>query len=110
MAPAADVMQKALAEVEVKAPVVPLVCNVTARPITDPAEIRQRLVEQVTGMVRWTESVQWLVGEGGVTNLAELGAGKVLAGLAKRIAPDAPAVSIGTAADVDAFVASLTAA
>jgi [acyl-carrier-protein] S-malonyltransferase len=109
MAPAAAVMREALAAVEVKAPVVPLVCNVTARPISDPAEIRQRLVEQVTGMVRWTESLQWLTGEGGVTHIAELGAGKVLAGLVKRIAPDVPAVSVGTAADVDAFVADLTA-
>jgi [acyl-carrier-protein] S-malonyltransferase len=107
MAPAADVMREALAAVAVKSPVVPLVCNVTARPITDPDEIRRRLVEQVTGMVRWTESVQWLTGEGGVTHLAELGAGKVLSGLAKRIAAEVPAVSVGTSADVDAFVSEI---
>ena len=104
MAPAAEAMRVALSEVEFKAPVVPLVANVLARPLTDPDQIRFRLVEQVTGMVRWTESVQWLVGEGGVTHLAELGAGKVLSGLAKRIAPDTKAASIGTAADVEAFV------
>ena len=108
MSPAADAMAEALRTVEIRAPVVPLVANVTARPIRDPAEILVRLVEQVTGMVRWTESVGWLVGEGGVTELVELGAGKVLTGLAKRIAPDAAAVSIGTPADVDAFLASLS--
>jgi [acyl-carrier-protein] S-malonyltransferase len=59
-------------------------------------------------MVRWTESVRWLTTDGGVTHLAELGAGKVLSGLAKRIAPDVPAVSVGTPADVDAFVAELS--
>lgn len=107
MAPAAEVMHEALRDVTLRSPVVPLVSNVLARPITDPDEIRRRLVEQVTGMVRWTESVQWLTGEGGVTNLVELGAGKVLSGLAKRIAPDVPAVSIGTPADVDAFVKEL---
>jgi [acyl-carrier-protein] S-malonyltransferase len=90
------------------APVVPVVANVLARPISDPAEIRKRLVEQVTGMVRWTECVQWMTTEGGVTDLVELGAGKVLAGLAKRISPDTPAVSIGTPADVDAFVESVS--
>jgi [acyl-carrier-protein] S-malonyltransferase len=107
MRPAADAMAEALDRVAMQAPLVPLVANVLARPIADPAEIRRRLVEQVTGMVRWTESVQWLTGEGGVTQLLELGSGKVLSGLAKRIAPEASAVSIGTPADVDAFVASL---
>ncbi|HTJ57818.1 MAG TPA: ACP S-malonyltransferase [Devosiaceae bacterium] len=107
MRPAADAMEAALERVAMNAPVVPLICNVTARPISDPAEIRKRLVEQVTGMVRWTESVQWLAGEGGVTNLVELGSGKVLSGLAKRIAPDAAAVAVGTPADVDALVAAL---
>jgi [acyl-carrier-protein] S-malonyltransferase len=107
MRPAADAMAEALDRVEMRAPVVPLVANVTARPIADPDEIRRRLVEQVTGMVRWTESIAWLTGEGGVTDLVELGAGKVLSGLAKRIAPAATAVSIGTPADIDTFVASL---
>ncbi len=107
MQPAADAMRQALAEVTVNAPVVPVIANVLAAPITDPDQIRQRLVEQVTGMVRWTECVGWLVNEGGVTQLVELGSGKVLAGLAKRIAPEVPATSIGTAADVDAFVAEI---
>lgn len=104
MRPAADAMAEALATVTISAPVVPLVANVLARPISDPEEIRQRLVEQVTGMVRWTETVQWLAGEGGVTQLVELGAGKVLSGLARRIDTALTAVSIGTPADVDAFV------
>ena len=91
------------------APVVPLICNVTARPITDPAEIRQRLVEQVTGMVRWTESVSHLTTDLGVTQLVEAGSGKVLTGLAKRINAETAGVAIGLPADIDAFVASLTA-
>ncbi|MFD1252435.1 Malonyl CoA-acyl carrier protein transacylase [Devosia equisanguinis] len=107
MQPAADAMATALAEVSMQAPVVPLVANVLAAPISDPAEIRQRLVEQVTGVVRWTESVSWLTTTGGVTNLVELGSGKVLTGLAKRIAPEATAQAIGTPADIDAFVAQL---
>ncbi|WP_404404368.1 ACP S-malonyltransferase [Pelagibacterium halotolerans] len=104
MAPAAEAMQIALAEVDMKAPVAPVVSNVLAAPISDPAEIRRRLVEQVTGMVRWTESVIWLTGEGGVTALYELGTGKVLTGLAKRIAKDANAQAIGTADDIAAFL------
>ncbi len=109
MQPAADAMASALAEVDMKSPVVPLVANVLAAPISDPAEIRQRLVEQVTGVVRWTESVTWLTSQGGVTNLVELGTGKVLTGLAKRIAADAPAQAVGSPADIDAFVAQLNA-
>ena len=109
MQPAADAMREALAEVQMQAPVVPLVANVLAAPISDPDEIRQRLVEQVTGVVRWTESVTWLTGEGGVTNLVELGSGKVLTGLAKRINPEATAVAINTPADIEAFAASLSA-
>jgi [acyl-carrier-protein] S-malonyltransferase len=84
--------------------VVPLVANVVARPISDPAEIRRRLVEQVTGMVRWTESIGWLAGEGGVNELIELGTGKVLTGLAKRIAPGLTAVAVGTPAEVSALL------
>ena len=106
MQPAAAAMQEALAAVEVRAPVVPVVANVLARPITDPAEIRQRLVEQVTGMVRWTESIGWLAAEGGVDSLVELGAGKVLTGLVRRIDPQLAATTIGTSADIDAFLAS----
>ena len=107
MQPAADAMAAALAEVEMRAPVVPVVSNVLAAPISDPAEIRRRLVEQVTGVVRWTESVTWLTRDGGVTNLVELGTGKVLTGLAKRIAPEATGQAIGSPADIDAFVARL---
>ncbi|KKB85776.1 ACP S-malonyltransferase [Devosia limi DSM 17137] len=109
MQPAAEAMAAALAEVAMQAPVVPLVANVTAFPISDPAEIRQRLVEQVTGVVRWTESVTWLTGQGGVTNLLELGTGKVLTGLAKRINSEATGMAVGTPADIDALVAELSA-
>ena len=109
MRPAADAMAEALDRVAMQAPAVPLVANVTARPITDPAEIRRHLVEQVTGMVRWTESVHWLTTEGGVTQLLELGTGKVLSGLAKRIAPETAASSLGAPADIEAFVAAVNA-
>ncbi len=109
MQPAADAMAAALSEVEMNAPVVPLVANVLAAPISDPVEIRQRLVEQVTGVVRWTESVTWLAQSGGVTNLVELGSGKVLTGLAKRIAPELSAQAVGSPADIDALVAQLSA-
>jgi [acyl-carrier-protein] S-malonyltransferase len=105
MRPAADAMEHALSVVAMNAPVVPVVSNVLARPISDPSEIRKRLVEQVTGMVRWTESVQWLTTEGGVGELLELGTGKVLTGLAKRIAPDATATAINSPADIDALAA-----
>jgi [acyl-carrier-protein] S-malonyltransferase len=109
MQPAAEAMAQALAEVTMQAPAVPLIANVLAEPIADPAEIRQRLVEQVTGVVRWTESVAWLAGPGGVTHLSELGTGKVLTGLAKRINAEAIANAVGTPADIDAFVAELSA-
>src|SRR5690606_33393833 len=109
MRPAADAMEAALAAVDMRAPAVPLVANVLARPISEPDEIRARLVEQVTGMVRWTESVQWLTGEGGVTELVELGSGKVLTGLARRIAPDATATAAGTPAEVEALLAAVAA-
>lgn len=109
MQPAAEAMQAALGEVAMQAPAVPLVANVLAAPISDPAEIRRRLVEQVTGVVRWTESVAWLTGAGGVTNLYELGTGKVLTGLAKRINAEATASAVGTAAEIDALVTELTA-
>ncbi len=109
MAPAAEAMAAALAGVEMNPPAVPLVANVSARPITDPAEVSKRLVEQVTGMVRWTDSVAWMTGEGGVSELYELGTGKVLTGLAKRIAPDATGAAINNAADIDALIATLSA-
>lgn len=106
MQPAAEAMRAALAEVEMNTPVVPLVANVLASPINDPEEIRRRLVEQVTGMVRWTESVTWLTTEGGVTDLYEIGTGKVLTGLAKRVNKDVSAQSISTPADIEAFIAA----
>jgi len=110
MQTAADAMAEALVGVTMNAPAVPLVANVTARPLSDPDEIRARLVEQVTGMVRWTESVAWLTSEGGATDLVELGAGKVLTGLAKRIAPGAAATAINTPADIEAFAAATASA
>jgi [acyl-carrier-protein] S-malonyltransferase len=102
MAPAADAMQEALANVEVRSPLVPLVANVLATPITEPDEIRQRLVEQVTGQVRWRESITWL-GENGITTLVEVGSGKVLSGLAKRINRELSSKAVGTADDVAAY-------
>lgn len=106
MAPAAEAMREALAKVEMKAPVVPVVANVVVRPLTDPAEIAARLVEQVTGRVRWRETVEWFAANG-VTTLYEIGAGKVLSGLARRIAKDVATASVGTAADVEAALATL---
>lgn len=103
MQPAADRMAEALADVAIRAPLVPVVANVTASAVTDPAEIRRLLVEQVTGAVRWRESVLYMKGQG-VARVVELGAGKVLAGLVKRIDKDLVATSVGTPADVEAFL------
>jgi [acyl-carrier-protein] S-malonyltransferase len=107
MQPAADEMAQALASATILAPRAPLVANVTARPTLDPEEIRRLLVEQVTGRVRWRESMIWLAGEGGVTRFAEAGAGKVLSGMAKRIAPDAEATPLNTPADLEAVAKGL---
>ena len=107
MQPAADAMAEALGATTISAPRAPLVANVTARPTLDPEAIRRMLVEQVTGRVRWRESMLWLAGEGGVTRFAELGAGKVLTGMAKRIASDAEAVALNGPADLEALAASL---
>ena len=85
---------------------VPLIANVLAAPVTDPTQIRQHLVEQVTGTVRWRESMDWL-GANGVERVAEIGAGKVLTGMAKRMLPDAEANSAGTPEDVAALAAAL---
>jgi [acyl-carrier-protein] S-malonyltransferase len=104
MQPAADAMAEALAKTDVKPPVVPLVANVLAKPISEPAEIVRRLVEQVTATVRWRECVQCMAGAG-VTTFYEVGAGKVLTGLVKRIAEGATGVAIGTPEDVAAFKA-----
>lgn len=103
MQPAADAMQKALAETTIKAPVVPLVANVTASATSDPEAIRAQLVEQVCGTVRWRESVLYMKAQG-VSELIECGAGKVLGGLVKRIDKEMTAQSIGTPADIEAFL------
>ena len=102
MQPAAEAMAEALAKVEIRAPKAPLVANVTAGPIVDPDEIRRRLAEQVTGTVRWRECVAYMAAQG-VTTFYELGAGKVLSGLVKRIADTATGIAVGTPADVETF-------
>lgn len=102
MQPAADAMAEALSKVSIKAPAVPVVANVLAQPITDPAAIIDALVQQVTGTVRWRESVAFMAGAG-VTSFYEVGSGKVLAGLIKRIADAATVSSIGTPEDVARF-------
>jgi [acyl-carrier-protein] S-malonyltransferase len=107
MSPAAEVMANALANVSVKKPVVPLVANVLAKPIQEPAEIVAALVKQVTGTVRWRESVAAMAAAG-VTRFYELGAGKVLSGLIKRIADGASATAIGAPEDIAAFKAGRT--
>lgn len=106
MAPAAEAMREALAGVEMRAPVVPVIANVLAAPITDPADIAARLVEQVTGRVRWRETVEWFAANG-ATALYEIGAGKVLSGLARRIDRDLSNTSVGSPADVEAALAAL---
>jgi [acyl-carrier-protein] S-malonyltransferase len=108
MQPAADAMADALATTTVNRPAVPLIANVTAGPISDPAEIKRRLVEQVTGTVRWREGVAAMAAAG-VTDIVEVGAGKVLAGLAKRIVPSLNAISVGTPQEIEAALALLTA-
>ncbi len=107
MRPAADAMAEALAKIAVKPPAVPLVANVLARPIDDPAEIVTSLVAQVTGTVRWRESVAFMA-SAGVDSFYEVGAGKVLSGLMKRIAEGATGMAIGTPEDVAAFTAART--
>src|SRR5689334_20431369 len=104
MQPAADAMAEALTKVSVRRPTVPLVANVLAKAIDDPAEIVRSLIAQVTGTVRWRESVVYMAGAG-VTNFYEVGAGKVLSGLIKRLADGASAVAISTPDDIAAFKA-----
>jgi len=106
MAPAAAAMEEALATVELAAPAVPLVANVIAGPVSDPAEIRRNLVRQVTATVRWRESIAWL-GTAGVSLFVEVGAGRVLSGLAKRIVEGAGTMSVGTPDEVEALAARL---
>lgn len=101
MQPAADVMAEALAGVTIKPPTAPLVSNVLATAVTDPEEIRRRLVEQVTGTVRWRDSVAYMAGRG-VTRFFEIGAGKVLSGLVKRIAEGAVGTAVGAPGDIAA--------
>jgi [acyl-carrier-protein] S-malonyltransferase len=109
MQPAADAMAEALAKVTIKAPAAPLVSNVLASAIIDPDEIRRRLVEQVTGTVRWRESVAFMAGQG-VTRFLEIGAGKVLTGLVKRIAEGAVGVAVGGPNDIAGAIEALVAA
>jgi [acyl-carrier-protein] S-malonyltransferase len=105
MQPAADAMAEALDAAALSGPDVPLVANVLARPIDDPAAIRRALVDQVCGTVRWRESIEWLVGAG-VTHLVEVGSGKVLTGLAKRIAPELATRVVGTPEDVASYASA----
>ena len=106
MQPAADAMAKALSEVQMHAPAVPLIANVLASPTSDPAVIRQKLIEQVTGTVRWRESVGFMAAQG-VKVFVEIGAGKVLTGLAKKNAPEALAMACGTPDEIAAVAAQL---
>ena len=106
MQPAADAMAEALAAVTINAPAVPVVANVTASAVSDPNEIRRLLVEQVTGMVRWRESVLYMK-EQGVDTLVEVGSGKVLSGLAKRIDKELAGTSVQGPADVESFLKTL---
>jgi [acyl-carrier-protein] S-malonyltransferase len=103
MQPAANAMEDALGHTTINEPVVPVISNVKAAPVLDPDDIRKLLVEQVTGMVRWRESMI-AVKDLGVGRVVELGAGKVLAGLAKRIDRDFETVSIQGPADIEAFI------
>lgn len=106
MAPAAEAMRQALSEVTKNKPAVPVVANVVVQPLSDPDEIARRLVEQVTGRVRWRETVEWF-GANGVTTLYEIGSGKVLSGLARRINKEIATANIGSPAEVEAAAAAL---
>lgn len=106
MAPAAQRMSYALADTDIRPPCVPIIANVTAKEVTEPSEIRQLLVDQVTGMVRWTESVRYMK-EQGVERMIELGSGKVLCGLIKRIDRDIETVNAGTPEEIEALIGKL---
>lgn len=108
MAPAADAMRAALADVTGRDPVVPVIANVRAAPVSDAATISALLVEQVTGQVRWRETVEWFAGNG-ITTLYEIGAGKVLTGLARRIDKSVTGIAVNSPADIDAALATLLA-
>lgn len=107
MAPAADAMAAALAETDIAAPNPPVVANVKAEAVSAPDDIRDLLVKQVTGSVRWRESVEWMAAQG-VTELVELGAGKVLSGLARRIDRSLAASNAGTASEIESLLKSLS--
>ncbi|MGE0045728.1 MAG: ACP S-malonyltransferase [Hyphomonadaceae bacterium] len=107
MQPAADAMAEALGRANFGVLSAPLVANVTARPVSAPVEIRGLLVQQVTGRVRWRESVEWMAGEGEVGRFVEVGAGKQLAGMVKRNAPDAEAIALNEPGELEAFAKSL---
>ncbi|KEO56519.1 ACP S-malonyltransferase [Thioclava pacifica] len=102
MQPAADAMAEALAATQINAPAVPVVANVRAEAVSDPEEIRKLLVEQVTGSVRWRESVAWMAGQG-VDEIWEIGAGKALSGMIRRIAKDVTCRAIGAPEDIAAL-------
>jgi [acyl-carrier-protein] S-malonyltransferase len=108
MEPSADAMKEALEKVVKHIPSIPLLPNVTVTPTSDPDEISRRLVEQVTGQVRWRESVEWFAANG-VTTLYEIGSGKVLTGLARRISKDVAGVAVNSAEDIDAALAVILA-
>jgi [acyl-carrier-protein] S-malonyltransferase len=103
MQPAAEAMREALAQIGFASLDAPLVANVTASPVDDPERIRELLVEQVTGRVRWRESTIWMAEKGGVTRFVEVGAGKQLSGMIKRNAPDAEALALNEPTDIEAF-------
>lgn len=108
MGPAADAMREALASVEMKTPAVPLIANVLASPVTDADEIRRLLVEQVTGQVRWRETVEWF-GANAVSVLYEIGAGKVLTGLVRRIDKNITGTAVNSPVDIEAALTALLA-
>lgn len=107
MQPAADAMKDALSGVDFKAPVVPIVNNVTAKPVTDPNQLRSDLVSQVTGQVRWRESIEWIAGEGGVTQFAEPGTGKVLTVMLRRIVKGVEGHTLDTPEKIESFAQTL---
>jgi [acyl-carrier-protein] S-malonyltransferase len=107
MAPAAEAMAEALAKIEIRPLAVPLIANVLAAPVREPNAIRDLLVKQVTGRVRWRESIEWMAKEGGVERFVEIGAGKQLTGMVKRNAPNAEALALNEPADLEAFAKSL---
>lgn len=106
MAPAAETMRAALAEVEIREPVVPVIANVSVQPVTDAKEIARLLVEQVTGQVRWRETIEWFAGND-ATSLYEIGSGKVLTGLARRIDKSVTGYAVNTATDIENLLQTL---